>query len=106
MDLRELVNAVMAGDLLTAKQFVADARRMNLRWTEVKAPIGLNATAMSLAAGLVELLATRAGSTPPAWTQSFGPIAEPMTLDPGSTRCRDLSLERRRTGLSPSVEET
>ena len=38
---------------------------------------------MTVAAGLAELLATRAGAQPPAWTESIGSSDEPVFLDPG-----------------------
>ena len=83
MDLCELVNALLVGDLLTARQFVADARREDVTWTHVEQPHGLNGRELSVAAGVVELLASRAGDAPPAWANKVGAIDEPLILDPG-----------------------
>lgn len=68
MDLRELVRALLGFDALTARQWVADARRSGFVWTEIPVPVGLNATELATAAGVAELLAAEAGQAPPAWT--------------------------------------
>jgi hypothetical protein len=68
MDLHDLVNAIVAGDLLSARQCVADAERENLRWEHLEAPHGLDDLRLAIAAGVVELLASRRGVSPPSWT--------------------------------------
>ena len=84
MDLRDLVRAILSEDLLTARQWVADAQRARLRWDQVDRPSGLDEREMTVAAGLAELLAARAGSAPPQWTVAIGPYNdEPLLLDPG-----------------------
>jgi hypothetical protein len=83
MDLRELVRAILSGDLLAARQWVADANRSGMRWEGLGKPVGLDEREMSVAAGVAELLASRAGAAPPAWTSSIGPYDEPLFLDPG-----------------------
>jgi hypothetical protein len=83
MDLRELVSALLAGDLLTARQYVTDSRRENVVWTHIGEPHGLDPLQLSVAAGVVELLALRAGQPSPAWTRNIGPTSEPLVLDPG-----------------------
>lgn len=76
MDLRDLVQALLEYDSLTARQWLADAHRSGLNWAEVPSPQGLNPTARALAAGVVELLASRAGQASPAWTASVPPAPE------------------------------
>jgi hypothetical protein len=83
MDLRDLVDAVLAGDLLTARQCVTDWHRAHVRWDQLEQPIGLNDRQLSVAAGLVELLASRSGGIPPPWTTMVGPVGELLVLDPG-----------------------
>jgi hypothetical protein len=83
MELRDLVRAILSGDLLVARQWVADARRARLEWELFARPSGLDAREMVVAAGMAELLAARAGSTSPAWTASVGPHTEQLVLDPG-----------------------
>jgi len=83
MDLHDLVEAIIAGDLLTARQWVADARREQLNWQDLPCPGDLSGREMIVAAGLVELFAGRAGELPPAWTNGVGAEREPVLLDPG-----------------------
>jgi hypothetical protein len=83
VELTELVQAITSGNLLAARQWVADARRAGIRWQEAERPLGLDDRSMTIAAGLAELLATRSGTEPPEWTVSVGGNAEPVFLDPG-----------------------
>lgn len=68
MDLRDLVRAVLRYDTLAARQWLADAERAGFVWADVPAPQGLDATASALAAGITELMSSRSGQAPPAWT--------------------------------------
>jgi hypothetical protein len=83
MDIRELVHALLKGDLLTARQFVADAQRAKVAWRELDAPRDLSDVEMAVAAGVIEMLAARSGSTPPPWTLAVGAVREQLILDPG-----------------------
>ncbi len=83
MDIRELVRAVMTGDLLAARDYVADARRVRLNWEHVEKPVDLTDRELTVAAGVIELLAARAGETPLPWTNGVGAASEPVVLDPG-----------------------
>jgi len=73
MDVRELVHAILAGDLIGARQLVADVQRMNPKWEQIEQPLGLSERELTIAAGITELLALRAGGRPPLWTQAIGP---------------------------------
>lgn len=110
MDLRDLVRSLLAGDALSARQWVDDARRGGIRWTAVSEPAGLDATALAVAAGVVELLAGRVGQEPPLWVMSVGPAPEPVYLVHAALRMprlRRACLEegpeplRRRRILAP-----
>ena len=83
MDIRELVAALLAGDLLTAREYAADARRVPVRWDQLEQPSGMSVRELSVAAGVIELLAARNGGAPPRWTKAIGPLEEPLLLDPG-----------------------
>ena len=83
MEIRELVQAILTGDLLTARQWVADAQRNNLQWKSVPYPRDLNSRELTVAAAVAELLALRAGSEPPQWTEMVGAEPAPLLLDPG-----------------------
>lgn len=86
MELRDLVDAILAGDLLTARQWVADAKREHLCWALVPYPTQLAGRQIIVAAGVVELLAHRAGENPPPWTANVGSERELVILDPGLER--------------------
>jgi len=86
MDIRDLVRALVLGDLLTARQWVTDAHRMNLDWETVPEPVDLNERHAAIAAGMVELFAERTGATAPAWTSRIGAVHELLILDPGLER--------------------
>ena len=68
MDIRELVRALLAFDAIGARQWVADAARSGARWERVAQPEGLDATELALAAGIVELFASRSAQRAPPWT--------------------------------------
>lgn len=96
MKLSELVHAVTSGNLLVARQWVADAHHVGVRWDEVEPPAGLDDRAMSVAAALVELLAERAGVNPPNWTSAVAGLGEPMYLDPNiETMPRTLEFAKQ-----------
>src|SRR5947199_9607630 len=83
MELPDLVRAILAGDLIAARQWVADAYRIGLDWERLALPDGLSEREMSVAAAIAELLAQRQGSNPPSWTLRIGSSAELVILDPG-----------------------
>ena len=83
MEIRELVQAILAGDLLTARQWVADAQRSRMQWESVPYPREFNSRELTVAAAIAELLARRAGVEPPQWTESVGSEPMPLLLDPG-----------------------
>ncbi|HWN44245.1 MAG TPA: hypothetical protein VNW71_18620 [Thermoanaerobaculia bacterium] len=80
MELRDLVRALLGFDALAVRQWLADAQRSGLVWTEVPAPLGLDATELATAAGVVELLAARTGQSPPEWTVSVPPAPQRLFL--------------------------
>ena len=80
MDLRDLVRALVAGDALAARQWVADAARMHVRWSGLAKPELLPPDEMAIAAGIVELLAQRSGEPPPPWTEEVLPASRPVYL--------------------------
>jgi len=80
MDLRDLVRALLSFETLAARQWVADARRSGLVWAELPAPAGLDATERAVAAGMAELLASRAGEAAPAWAAAVPAAPERLFL--------------------------
>jgi hypothetical protein len=96
MIIRDLVEAILSGDLLAARQWVADALRANVVWSDLERPSGLSERELVVAGGMVELLATRGGALPPRWTGDIGAEDQPLVLDPGLERM-PRSFERART---------
>jgi hypothetical protein len=80
MELSDLVRSLLDGNALGARQWVADAGRTRLSWTSLPMPQDLDAVGLAVAAGIVELLAGRAGQEPPIWTKDIGPAPEPVLL--------------------------
>lgn len=110
MDILDLVKALLSYDALTARQWLADAERSGFAWSRVPPPSGLDATASALAAGVTELLASRAGQAPPAWTARVPAAPERIFLVRAAAtmpRLRDLCERegpeplRRRGLLAP-----
>jgi hypothetical protein len=88
MDLRDLVGSVLSGDLLSARQWVADARRDHLDWESIAFPEEMDQRSLSVTAALLELLAGRAGKNPPPWTNDVGAVDDVVVLDPGLEKMR------------------
>jgi hypothetical protein len=101
MDIRELVHALLAGDLLTARQWVADFQRTRVQWDRVEQPVDLTEQEMSIAAGMIELLASRAGAAPPPWTGTVGGVKELLVLDPGLEQMPRSFARARTAGPAP-----
>jgi hypothetical protein len=80
VDLRDLVRALLAFDALTARQWVADAARTGLRWSDVPRPSLQVPDELSLAAGIVEMMAARSGQPPPTWAAAVPPSSRPRFL--------------------------
>ena len=80
VDLLDLVKALLSYDALSARQWLADAERSGFTWLEVPVPSGLDPTSSALAAGVTELLASRAGQVPPAWTAKVPAAPERVFL--------------------------
>ncbi len=80
MELSHLVRALVAGDVLAARQWVADANRSGFGWPDAPQPEGLGPQDLAVAAGVAELLAARAGQSPPVWTAGVPAASEPILL--------------------------
>jgi hypothetical protein len=101
MDLADLVRAILSGDLLSARQWVADSQRARIPWERFEKPAGLDEREMTVAAGLAELLAGRVGMPPPPWTMFVGPQEEVLVLDPGLERMPRTFERAKRNGPEP-----
>ncbi len=101
MDLANLVHAILTGDLLAARQWVADSQRARIEWERYEKPMGLDEREMILAAGLAELLAGREGTPAPSWTASVGSQEGPLVLDPGLERMPRSFEQAKENGPEP-----
>lgn len=101
MDLTDLVHAILTGDLLAARQWVADSQRARIEWERCEKPAGLDEREMIVAAGLAELLAGRAGIPAPPWTTSVGPQEGLLVLDPGLEQMPRSFEQAKRNGPEP-----
>jgi hypothetical protein len=101
MGLPDLVRAVLAGDLIVARQWVADAYRAGVNWECLDRPDGLDDREMLVAAAMAELLASRRGATPPPWVFTIGSAAEPVVLDPGLETMPRSFAHAKREGPEP-----
>lgn len=78
MELRDLVEALLRGDALSARQWVADAARCRLSWSDLPSPMDLSPVGSAVAASVVELMASRAGQPAPRWARAAP--ASPTTV--------------------------
>lgn len=110
VELVDLVRALLRPDPIAARQWVADAARERFRWSEVPFPGELIGDELAVAAGIVELLAQRAGEAPPPWTARVPAARQPVLLVHAAAsmpRLRKLCEEqgpeplRRRRILAP-----
>jgi hypothetical protein len=83
MDVRELVKALLSGDLLVARQLVVDIQRVRASIQHVARPDGLSERELVVAAAVLEMLAERGRVSPPEWTSSVGALPAMLVLDPG-----------------------
>jgi hypothetical protein len=101
MDLRDLVRALLGFDTLAARQWLADAGRSGLVWAELPAPTGLDATELATAAGVAELLASRAGEAAPGWTANVPPAPQVLFLVRSASTMPRLRAACEREGPEP-----
>lgn len=80
MNLRDLVEALVRGDALGARQWVADAVRAGWDWTTVAEPDGLDPLRLAVAAAVVEMMAARRRGEPPPWTAAVPPAPQRFFL--------------------------
>jgi hypothetical protein len=101
MDLEDLVRALLRWDALAARQWLADAQRSGRVWSDVPRPVGLDATELATAAGVVELLAERAGQPPPGWTAGVPPAPQKLFLVRAASTMPRLRSLCEREGPEP-----
>lgn len=83
MDVSALARALLSGDLLTARQIVADFQRTHTPFEHIDRPAGVSERELAVAAAVIEMLADRGQVKPPAWTAGIGALPDLVVLDPG-----------------------
>jgi hypothetical protein len=110
MDLIELVRALRGHETLAARQWVVDALRTGVQLHTLERPRDVDSVDLAIAAGVVELLASRWGQPAPDWTRSVPALPEPFFLVKAAAclprlrkTCMDEGPEplRRRRLLAP-----
>lgn len=101
MELRDLVEALLARDALRARQWAADAAREGVVWADMPRPIGWSAQEMAVAAGVVELFASRSHQTSPSWTATVGCAPDPVYLVRAAETMPRLRLACETEGPEP-----
>jgi hypothetical protein len=106
MDLRDFVRALRSRQTSVALEWMNEAQRAGLRLRHFERPSGLDAVDLAIAAGVLELLASRWHQTPPDWTREVPAIPEYFCLvDPRLRRCCEVEgpepLQRRRLLAPP-----
>jgi hypothetical protein len=88
--LEELAMAALGRDHLTLRSLVRDFLTEYPQLANVPRPQSENQDVLSVAAGLLELLAQRAGQAAPDWTRSIGPMPTPFILLESALRMKRL----------------
>ena len=101
IDIEHLYTKMTAYDSLAARQCVVDAARGGLEWRRVPAPEDLDPVGMAVAAGVTELLASRAGQSPPAWTAEVSAAPEPVFLVRAAAKLPRLRRSCEQEGPEP-----
>ena len=101
MDLRDLVEALLARDPMRARQWADDAAHEGMIWTDVPRPVGWSALEGAVAAGVAELFASRAHQAPPLWTAGVGRAPEPVYLVRAAERMPRLRQSCETEGPEP-----
>jgi len=78
--LEQIAETALAGEALRLRSLVQDWLVQNPRINNSKPPESNDPDIWAAAAGLVELLALRAGQSPPAWTAKVGAMRKPVYL--------------------------
>jgi hypothetical protein len=101
MELLELVHALRHRETLTARQWVADAVRAGFQLHDLERPLGLDELDLAIAAGVVELLASRWHQSVPRWTHDIPALTEPFLLVAAAARLPRLRRSCETEGPEP-----
>ncbi len=97
----DLLSVILSGDALAARQWIADAERADLCWSDVEEPTNLEPGPRAVFAGLVELLAARHRQRSPAWTARVGRAPERIYLVHAATKSARMRARLERESPEP-----
>lgn len=80
LDIVDLARSLRLDDAFGASAWLHEAARCAFDWRSIPAPCGLTVDEAALVAGLVELMAHRAGVAPPDWTRAIGAAGRPIFI--------------------------
>ena len=100
MAIEVLIQSILSGRFLEARQWVADAYRAGVRFDHFLKPALLGQVELALAAGVMELLAEREHQAAPGWTREVGQLPEPFYVGKLAKMPRSAE-EARRNGPEP-----
>jgi len=89
----QLAEAALGGDALELRALTQDWLIENPKISECTPPASEDDDVLATAAGLVELLALRAGQTPPPWTANIGAVRNPIFLVKAAMTMRRLRAD-------------
>ena len=99
--LDDVVQAAKRGDDLIVRQWVADCQRERVQWSVFKQPSNIQGDDLAVAAALVELMATNAIQSPPAWTGNVAAASEDVYLVPSARKMQRTREMCRTQGPEP-----
>ncbi|HWB52863.1 MAG TPA: hypothetical protein VG722_01680 [Tepidisphaeraceae bacterium] len=88
--IEQLAETALSGNALLLRSLTQDWLREFPRLADVPAPATTDATVLSVAAGLIELLAQRRHEPPPPWTKTIGALPQPLHLVKATQTMRRL----------------
>ena len=80
MQILDLAKALLRYDALAARQWVADFQRSPTPWSDLGRPEDGTDEENAVAAGVIELMAERAGQDAPTWIHDIPPSPRPIFL--------------------------
>lgn len=96
-----IANAILSNEPLTARSLVQDWLRSAPVFANEPPPATSDVRTRAVAAGIVELLADRAGQSAPSWTAAEGRLASPLFLVDAAEHSPTLRARIERESPAP-----
>ena len=99
--LEHIAMQILAKHPLEARSLTQDLLRHVSLLSHAPAPTGTDPTVRAIAAGLAELIASRHGTAPPAWTSAIGALPAPVYLVEATARSASMRARLERESPEP-----